>query len=78
MGGVGHGLGAAGNDDVGVAGDDRLGTENDGLQSGGADLVDGCAGDGFGEATADGALAGWGLAEAGWEDIVSFLLFLKG
>lgn len=45
MGGIGHGLSATGDDDIGVAGDDGLGTQDDGLESGGADLVD-CSADG--------------------------------
>lgn len=63
VGGVGHALGATSNNDVGVAGDDGLGAEDDGLQARGAHLVDGCADDGIRETGAEGALAGRGLAK---------------
>ena len=62
--GVGHGLGAAGNDDVGVTGHDSLSAESDSFDSRGADFVDGGAdGRGF-EAGAEGTLASRVLAEA--------------
>lgn len=57
VGGVGHGLSTTGHDDVGVAGHDGLGTEDDGLQARGADLVDGGADGGVRETSIDGALA---------------------
>lgn len=63
VGGVGHGLGTASNDDGGVAGHDCLGTEDNGFEAGGADLVDGCADCGVREGGAYGTLAGRVLAE---------------
>lgn len=64
VGGVRHGLSATSNNDIGVSGHDGLGTENDGLQAGGADLVDGGADGGIREASADSALAGRVLSNA--------------
>ena len=58
VGGVGHGLSATGDDDIGVSGHDGLGTEDDGLQTRGADLVDGGANGGLRETSIDGALTG--------------------
>lgn len=70
VGGVGHGFGAAGDDHVGVAGHDGLGTEDDGFDAGGADFVYGGADCAVVEAGAECALAGWVLANA--EDGVSY------
>lgn len=65
VGDVGHRLGATSDDDIGVAGDDGLGTEDDGLQGRGADLVDGGSDGGLGKASTESALAGRVLTEAG-------------
>lgn len=39
MGNVGHRLGTARNDNVGITGDDSLGAEDDGLSARSADLI---------------------------------------
>lgn len=63
VGGVGHGLGAASNNHVRSSEHDVLSSEDDGLETGGADLVH-RGGDGaVGEASANGTLAGRGLAK---------------
>lgn len=59
---VGHGFGAAGDDAGGGACHDGLGAEDDGFEAGGADFVDGRAGDGVGEAGVQSALSGGVLA----------------
>lgn len=64
VGSVRHALGAGGDDDVGIAGDDGLRANDQGLDRGGADLVDGGGDGGLGEASANCALAGRVLAEA--------------
>lgn len=58
VGSVGHGFGTTSDDDIGVAGHDGLGTEDNGLQAGGADLVNGGADGGVRETGIDGALTG--------------------
>lgn len=63
---VGHGFGAAGDDDGGAARLDRLGAEDDGFEARGADFVDGRADGAGGEGCVDGALAGGVLAQTGW------------
>ena len=63
--GVGHALGTASDDDVGISGDDGLGTDDEGLDGRGADLVEGGANNGFGQSSTQGALAGRVLAETG-------------
>ena len=63
--GVGHALGAGGDDDVGIARDDGLGADNQGLDRRGADLVDGGCDRRLGQASANGTLAGGVLAETG-------------
>jgi len=63
--GVGHGFGAAGDDDVGAGGHDGLGAEDHGFDGGGADFVEGGADGGVGEAGVEGTLAGGVLAETG-------------
>lgn len=66
MGGVGHGLGAAGDDDVRVTSYDCLGAEDQGFDRGRAHLVyRGCNG-GLWETGAEGDLAGGVLSEAGY------------
>lgn len=62
--GVGHGLGTTSNDNVGGAGEDGLSGKDDGLDAGGADLVDGGADDGLLETSSKGALTSRVLAEA--------------
>lgn len=71
VGGVGHGFGATGDDDGGSAEHDVLGSEDDGFQRRGADLVDGGADGAVGETGADCTLAGGSLADAGVRVIVS-------
>ena len=64
---VAHALHAAGDDDLGAAGEDQVVREHDGLHAGAAHLVDGdCAGGG-GQSCAESSLAGGSLAEAGGE-----------
>jgi hypothetical protein len=64
VGGVGHALGASCDDDIGIAGYDGLGTDDEGLDGGGAHFVY-CGRDGaLGEACAEGDLAGRVLTEA--------------
>lgn len=64
VGSVGHALSTRGDDDVGIASDDGLGTNDESLDRGCADLVDGCGDGGFGETSTNCALAGRVLAEA--------------
>jgi hypothetical protein len=73
VGGVGHGLGATGDDDGGGAEHDVLSTKDDGLQGGGADLVDGGGDGGLGEASTNGTLAGRTLAKAGEEGMLALM-----
>lgn len=61
---IGHRLGTACDHDVGTAGKDRLGTEDDGFHTGGTDFVDGGADGGVREAGDDCTLAGRVLAQA--------------
>lgn len=65
VGGVGHALSTASDDDVGISGDDGLGTDNESLDGRGADLVNGGADNGLGQSSAKGTLAGRVLAETG-------------
>lgn len=65
VGRVGHALGAGGDDDLGIAGDDCLGADNERLDRRGAHLVDGGGYGRFWEASANGTLAGGVLAKAG-------------
>lgn len=65
--GVGHGLGAASDDDVGSSEHDVLSTEDDSLETRGADLVHGGGNGAVGETSADGTLAGRSLAKAASE-----------
>src|SRR5262249_21743033 len=69
VGGAAHALDAAGDDEVGVAGADRLGGEHDRLEAGAADLVDGEGGDGVGQSRLEGGLARRVLAEPRLEDV---------
>lgn len=71
VGGVGHGLSATGDDDIGVSGHDGLGTEDDGLQTRGADLVNGGANGGVGETSIDGALTGGVLSNTDNDTLAS-------
>lgn len=64
VGGVGHGLGATSDDDIGGTSENGLCSNDDGLDTRGADLVDGRANGGFLETSADSALAGRVLSEA--------------
>ena len=68
IGGVRHGLHAAGYDDFGVAEGDGLGAERDRFEAAAADHVEGHGGYCVGEASAQGGLPGGVLAEAGWQD----------
>lgn len=75
VGYVGHGLGAAGDDNRGVARYDGLGAEDDGLETRGAHLVHAGADYGVGDAGADGTLSGGCLAETGGKKwVVSWAL----
>lgn len=67
---VGHGFGAACDDDGRVAGHDVLGADDDGFEAGGADFADGRADDGVGEAGIESALPDGGLTETGEEGIL--------
>ena len=62
--GVGHGLGATSNNDIGSTSHDSLSAENNGLGGGSADLVDSGADDGLGKTSAEGALARGVLTKA--------------
>ena len=64
VGSVGHALGTGGHDDVRIASHDGLGTDNQCLDRGGADLVDGGCNSRLGETGANGTLAGGVLAKA--------------
>lgn len=63
-GGVGHALGTGSDNDISVASDDGLRTDDDRLDRGGANLVDGGGNGRLGETSTNGALAGRVLAEA--------------
>lgn len=63
MGTIRHGLCAAGYDNVGISGHDRLSAENNGFHTRRADFVDSCADGGGLETGAEGALAGGILTE---------------
>ena len=63
-----HVLGAAADDHVSVAGQDGAGTLDDGLHTGAAHHADGISGNGIGDASLDGNLAGHVLAEASGQD----------
>lgn len=69
VGHVGHGLGTAGNNNVGRAGHDGLGTLDDGLHAGGAYLVDGGGDNGVGQTGLESDLSSGGLANAGREHV---------
>ena len=64
VGSVGHGLGTASDDNVGISGQDGLGTKDDGLGTGGAHLVDGGCDDRLGETSTKGGLASGVLTKA--------------
>src|SRR3546814_8401722 len=68
IGGVGHRLHAARDDDVGAAGGEAVGGHHRRLHAGAAHLVDRHRLGRFGEAGAERGLAGGGLAETGGED----------
>ena len=68
VGGGGHVLGAAGHDDVGVAGQNGTGALNDGLHAGAAHHAHSVGGDADGDAGLQRALAGHVLAQTGGED----------
>ncbi len=68
IGGGAHVLGAAADDDVGVAGKDGAASLDHGLHAGAADHADGVGGNGVGEACAHADLTGDVLAEAGGQD----------
>ena len=63
-----HVLGAAADDDIGVAGEDGAASLNDGLHTGAADHTDGIGGDGIGETGAHADLTGDVLTETGGQD----------
>ena len=63
VGNVGHGFGAASDDDRGVARHDGLGGEDDGFCARGADFVDGGANGGVAKAGIDSTLSCRVLAE---------------
>ena len=58
-----HALHAAGQDQVGIAGPNRLGREHDRLEPGAAHLVDGVGRDGLGQPGVEGRLPGRVLAD---------------
>ena len=62
---VAHAFHAAGDDEVGIAGLDRLGREHDPLEPGAAHLVHGEGGDGIGESGEERRLPGRRLAHPG-------------
>ena len=68
VGRVGHRLHAAGQDDVGRAGQDQVVGQHGGLHARAADLVDGGGAGGVGQAGAARGLAGGRLALAGGQD----------
>jgi hypothetical protein len=64
VGDIRHALGTGSDNDIGIASDDGLGTDNQGLDRGGAHLVDGGGNGRLGETSTNGALAGRVLTEA--------------
>lgn len=60
---VRHRFRTTSNDDISVPRHDRLGTEDDSLEPGGAHLVNGSANGGFRETCTQGALSGGVLAD---------------
>lgn len=66
---VGHALSTASDNDLSVTSHDGLGSESDGLDGRGADLVDGGSDSGLRETGVDGALSGGVLAETSLEDV---------
>ena len=68
IGGVGHRLHAARDDQVGIAAGEGFGAHDDGLHARSADFVDGGCLDRLGQASLDRGLAGRGLAKPGGED----------
>ena len=64
MWGVGHGFRSTSYDTGGVASDDGLGAEDDGLQTRSTDFVDGGGNDGVGKGSAFCALPGGVLTKA--------------
>ena len=68
VGGPGHGLHAAGDDDIGGAGLQRIMGHGGGLEARAAHLVDGGGLDVLAEARAERGLTGRSLAEAGGQD----------
>src|SRR5690606_39047835 len=75
IGGAGHRLHAARDDDVGAAGGEGVGRHHHGLQARAAHLVHGGRLDMLAEAGADGGLAGGGLAQTGRQDAAHVDLF---
>ncbi len=69
VGRLAHAFHAAGDDDLGFAGADRLGCEHDRLQAGAADFVHGVRGYGIGQPSEQCRLAGRVLADAGLHDV---------
>jgi hypothetical protein len=69
VGGVGHGLGAASDDNMVDAEHNVLGAEYDGLEGRGTHLIDSSADGGRGETSAEGALAGRALSQVGGQDV---------
>ena len=65
VGGVAHGLHAADDDGLGAAGQQQVVTEHDGFHAGAADLADGGAAGGQGQARTERGLSGGCLAESG-------------
>ena len=63
-----HVLGAAADDDIGVAGEDGAASLNDGLHTGAADHTDGIGGDGIGETGAHADLTGDVLTKTSGQD----------
>ncbi len=66
---AGHVLHATGNLGLGKAHLDVLGGEDDSLEAGGADLVDGDGFGGLGQTSKDGGLTGGGLADVAAQDV---------
>ena len=63
-----HVLGAAADDDIGIAGEDGAASLNDGLHTGAADHAHGVSGNGIGDTGLDGHLAGNVLALGSGQD----------
>jgi hypothetical protein len=66
---VGHGLGSTSNDDIRGAEHNVLGTEDNSLEGGSADLVHGGGDDGLGKSSTKGTLSGRALTDTSREDI---------